>query len=324
MVLTVRLGLQGGGCMSTSESKLAVSVDVEDWYHVPAVTGSSFSEYEDVHEFFAEWDGEYDYLTAPTRRTLGLLDRLSIEATFFVVGDVVDNYPGLVEEIASRGHEIGCHGLHHDCAIDPDTKSPRFSAAEYRERLLAAREKLETAAGQAVTGYRAPGAYVGGWVLNVLDDLGFDYDSSVARNSLYNKTDQELTTIGTTPYEPRPGSLSPGGDRRFVELPWPYYESPLGKIPTAGGPLIRLFGRRMVQAGVEQSLGRGDAIFYFHPVDISREPFPDVGNTRRRPMYWLCKGKRAERRIVTLLESVGTPRTATCSELVSRNREVAQ
>jgi hypothetical protein len=29
----------------------------------------------------------------------------------FVVADVVDHYPGLVEEIAERGHEIGCHGL---------------------------------------------------------------------------------------------------------------------------------------------------------------------------------------------------------------------
>ena len=39
-------------------------------------------------------------------------------ATFFVVADVVDHYPGLVESIVERGHEIGCHGLHHACKID--------------------------------------------------------------------------------------------------------------------------------------------------------------------------------------------------------------
>jgi len=262
------------------QNALAVSVDVEDWYHVPAVTGSSFSEYEDVHELFDEWDEEYGYLTEPTHRTLDLLDDLGITATFFVVADVVDNYSGLVEEIADRGHEIGCHGLHHECAIDPNTKEPRFSKAEYKGQLRTAKAKLEEASGQRVTGYRAPGAYVGGWVLDVLEDIGFEYDSSVARNSLYNKADQELDRIRTTPYTPQKVSLDPGGDRDFVELPWPYCDAKLGKIPAAGGPLIRLFGRRVVQAGIEQSLERGDSVFYFYPIDVARADFPKVGTSK--------------------------------------------
>ncbi len=290
-----------------SESALAVSVDVEDWYHVPAVTGSSFSEYEDVHEFFDQWDEEYDYLTEPTHRTLDLFDNLGITATFFVVADVVDNYPGLVEEIAERGHEIGCHGLHHECAIDPDTKEPRFTREEYKEQIGTAKQKLEEATGQEVVGFRAPNAYVGGWVLDVLEEVGFKYDSSVARNSLYNKTDQRLDTVGTTSYTPCFGSLDPGGDRELVELPWPYYDAKLGKIPAAGGPLIRLFGRRVVQAGIEQSLRRGDSVFYFHPIDIARESFPKVGNTRRRPAYWIGKGWRAERRVQKLLQKIDVP-----------------
>ncbi|MDL0125110.1 polysaccharide deacetylase family protein [Halobacterium salinarum] len=291
----------------TDENVLAVSIDVEDWYHVPAVTGSSFSKYEHVHEFFDKWDEEYDYLTEPTHRTLDLLDELGITATFFVVGDVVDNYPGLVEEIADHGHEIGCHGLHHECAIDPDSKEPRFTKEEYAKRLRTAKTKLEAASGQRVTGYRAPGAYVGGWVLDVLEEVGFRYDSSVARNSLYNKTDQQLSTVKTMPYTPCCGSLDSGGDRELVELPWPYYDAKIGKIPAAGGPLIRLFGRRIVQAGIEQSLRRGDSVFYFHPIDIARDSFPKIGNTRRRPAYWLGKGLRAEQRIRNLLQKINHP-----------------
>ncbi|MDS0475700.1 polysaccharide deacetylase family protein [Natrinema sp. 1APR25-10V2] len=298
----------------SDESALAVSVDVEDWYHVPAVTGSSFSEYEDVHEFFDEWDDEYDYLTEPTHRTLDLFDDLDITATFFVVADVVDNYPGLVEEIAARGHEIGCHGLHHECAIDPDTKEPRFTRDEYRKQIKTAKRKLEDATGQEVVGFRAPNAYVSGWVLDVLEELGFEYDSSVARSSLYNKTDQKLDQVGTTPYIPSQGSLDPAPDydRDIVELPWPYYKFLLGEIPTAGGPLIRLFGRRVVQAGVEQSLERGDSVFYFHPIDIARASFPKVGNMKRRPMYWAFKGKTAERRVRKLLNSMPDDRLTDC------------
>ena len=306
-------------------TKLAVSVDVEDWYHVPAVTGSSFSTYEDVHEFFAEWDSEYDYLTRPTYRTLSLLDDLDVTATFFVVADVVDSYPGLVEEITRRGHEIGCHGLHHECGIDPDTKRPRFSREEYRDRIATAKRKLEDVSGRDVTGFRAPGGYVGGWMLDVLEDVGFRYDSSVSRNSLYNKTDSSLEGVTTTPYFPRRSDLRPGtpGDRRILELPWPYYATPIGRIPTAGGPLVRFFGRRVIRAGLGQSLARGDSVFYFHPIDIARESFPRVGNSRRRPGYWLFSGKRAERRIRSLLEGFDSDRLVTCRELVEDELIVA-
>lgn len=308
--------------LSTDQSgKLAVSVDVEDWYHVPAVTGSSFSQYEDVQEFLEGWDEEYDYLTVPTLRTLELLDELDVTATFFVVADVVENYPGLVERIAEHGHEIGCHGLHHACALDSDTKAPRFSREEYRDRIARAKHVLEEASGQRVRGFRAPNVYVGGWVLDVLEDLGFDYDSSVARSSLYNKTDQELTDVGTSPYIPRRGSLSPGGDRSFVELPWPSYDLSVAQLPAAGGPLIRFFGRRLVQAGIEQSLRRGDSVFYFHPMDIARESFPDVGNKRRRPAYWSFKGRVAERRIRRLLGSVDAAELTTCADLARDHLE---
>ena len=44
-------------------SALSITVDIEDWYHVPSVTGSQFSVYKDVDEFFDKWKGRYDFLT---------------------------------------------------------------------------------------------------------------------------------------------------------------------------------------------------------------------------------------------------------------------
>lgn len=299
---------------------LALSVDLEDWYHAPTVSGAPFSPYESAPEFLESWDHEYDYLTRPTHRTLDLLDQLNLTATFFVVGSVVDNYPGLVEEIDARGHEIACHGLHHEFAIHPDTKEPRFTPEEYRNRLARARDLLEEASGQDVTGFRAPAAYVSGWMLDVLEDLGFEYDSSVARNSLYDKTADSLDGVGTAPYVPERGSLKPGGDRPLVELPWPSLELSKLKIPTAGGPLIRLFGRRIVRAGIHQSLRRGDATFYFHPLDIAREPFPEIETATRRPAFWTFKGRVAERRIRTLLQSI-PGRITTCEHVASTHAE---
>lgn len=113
-------------------------------------------------EFFAQWKGRYDYLTEPTERVLGMLDELNIRATFFVVADVTEHYPGLVQQIAARGHEIACHGLHHACKIHPKTKEPLMSQGEFEERTLQAKKILEEASGQEVRGYRAPAAYVAG------------------------------------------------------------------------------------------------------------------------------------------------------------------
>lgn len=296
---------------------LAVSVDVEDWYHAPPVSGAPFSPYESAPAFLASWEGEYDYLTEPTIRTLDLLDDLDVTATFFVVASVVEHYPGLVERIADRGHEIGCHGLHHECAIHPDTKEPRFSPEEYRDRIERARSMLEAASGQTVTGFRAPAVYVAGWMLDVLEDLGFDYDSSVARNSIYNKTDQSLERVGRTPYVPAQGTLDPGGDRDLLELPWPYLKLSRFRIPAAGGPLVRLFGRRVIGAGLDQSLRVGESMFYFHPLDIARQSFPRVGTANRRPAFWLFKGERAEKRIRGLLRSISAE-TTTCGAIAHR------
>lgn len=44
---------------------------------------------------------------------LDLLDKYSIKATFFLVGDNVRRNPGLFEEIKRRGHNYGNHTMHH-------------------------------------------------------------------------------------------------------------------------------------------------------------------------------------------------------------------
>ena len=40
-------------------------------------------------------------LREPTKRVLDMLDEFDIKATFFVVADVVDHYPRLVESMQS-------------------------------------------------------------------------------------------------------------------------------------------------------------------------------------------------------------------------------
>jgi peptidoglycan/xylan/chitin deacetylase (PgdA/CDA1 family) len=49
-----------------------------------------------------------------THCLLDILDEAGTRATFFVVGNVAETYPGLVREVAERGHEIGSHTHSHE------------------------------------------------------------------------------------------------------------------------------------------------------------------------------------------------------------------
>ena len=281
-----------------SQATASLTVDIEDWYHIPSVCGSTFSHFQDVDEFFEKWDGRYDYLTNSTKRVLKILDQYKIPATFFIVADVIEHYPGLVESIVEHGHEIACHGLHHSCVIDSRTKKPLINPDDFRKVTAKAKGDLERISGEKVIGYRAPNALIAGWMIDTLEELGFTYDSSVSVNSLYNKSDSELKGVSSAPYYPKHHDLEPTEYRDFVEFPWPYYD--LGfKIPTGGGPMLRFLGARVIYRGLRQSLRRGHTVFYFHPIDISTDPFPNIGNNR--PLYWIVKGEIIERRIRHLL-----------------------
>jgi peptidoglycan/xylan/chitin deacetylase (PgdA/CDA1 family) len=288
--------------MGNANNNLAITIDIEDWYHVPSVCGSPYSVYRTTRDFFDTWKERYDYLTEPTGRVLDLLREFDIKATFFIVADVVRRYPGLVESIADEGHEIACHGFDHSCKIDPKTKAPLFSPQDFKERTLQAKLILEKASGQKIVGYRAPNALIGGWMIDVLENIGFTYDSSVSVNSLYNKSDSRLEGVTSAPYFPHTGNLQPTAHRNIIEFPWSYYNIGGFKIPASGGPMLRFLGAFLILKGLEQSLGRGYTVFYFHPIDMSYETFPNIG--KGRPFYWMLKGDLIEERIKYILKNL--------------------
>jgi hypothetical protein len=139
-------------------------------------------------------------------------------------------------------------------------------------------------------------------MLDCLENIGFKYDSSVCVNSLYNKTDSSLEGVSTSPYYPAKGSLEKGESRDILEHPWAYYDLAGFKVPTSGGPMLRFLGAHMMLKGLKQSLKRGNTVFYFHPIDIAYEKFPQIG--KGRPMYWAIKGNMVEKRIEYILTNL--------------------
>jgi peptidoglycan/xylan/chitin deacetylase (PgdA/CDA1 family) len=49
-----------------------------------------------------------------THRLLDILDEAGVHATFFVLGNVAETYPGLGREVVRCGHEIGNYTYSHE------------------------------------------------------------------------------------------------------------------------------------------------------------------------------------------------------------------
>jgi polysaccharide deacetylase family protein (PEP-CTERM system associated) len=144
----------------------ALTVDVEDYYHVSAFEGQVDR---------ATWDQRESRVVANTARILDILARASVRGTFFILGWVADKHPHLVRSIQRAGHEIACHGYWHRLIY-------RQTPAGFREDLKRARDTLEALTGSAVQAYRAPSFSITRrslWALDILIEEGFRIDCSI-------------------------------------------------------------------------------------------------------------------------------------------------
>ncbi len=143
-----------------------LTVALEDYYHAASFRPWIRQE---------TWYRFENRLAESTRRALDLLDRCDARATFFVSRWSAQSAPDLVREVSSRGHEIACRGDYG--------KSPRELGPErFREHAIQCREQVEQVLGRRVLGFRLAGDRLTPgelWVLDVLAECGYLYDSSI-------------------------------------------------------------------------------------------------------------------------------------------------
>lgn len=227
----------------------ALSVDVEDYFQVEAFAGKISR---------AEWQSFTTRVEHNTARILELFDEHDAKATFFVLGWVGKRYPGLVREIAARGHEVGCHGFHHE-------RLPRLTARQFRADLRDALDCLTDQAQQPVRCYRAPSFSIIRstlWAFDVLAEEGFTCDSSVfpVRHDLYGIPDAPRF-----PYWHK----TPQGNSIF-EFPPSTMRVMNSNIGIAGGGYLRFVPYALTKWAVRRLNNKEGhpAMVYFHPWEI--------------------------------------------------------
>jgi polysaccharide deacetylase family protein (PEP-CTERM system associated) len=223
----------------------AMSVDVEDWFQVenlkPVIPR-------------ATWDTREARVERNTMRILELLGERGARSTFFVLGWIAERHPGLIRRIAEAGHEIASHGYGHDLIYN-------LSEEEFRADVSRCKNVLEDLTGQRVTGYRAPSFSITDWAVPILQELGFEYDSSLFPTVAHDRYGH-LTGVdsGQPILELRPG---------FFEMSISCLRVGKRGLPWGGGGYFRIMPYFPWRAGVRRILRSGAPyMFYIHPWEI--------------------------------------------------------
>ena len=223
-----------------------LSVDVEDWFQVGAFEHTIARE---------DWDGLELRVGDNVARILDLFDEAGVKATFFTLGWIAERNRTAIRAIVDRGHELASHGYDHARVFT-------LSRTEFAEDLAKSRAILEDAAGQAITGYRAPSFSIDArnrWAHEVLAEHGYAYSSSVAPivHDHYGWRDAPRFA-----FDPVPGS-------ELVEIPVTTAILRGKRLAAGGGGFFRVLPYGFSRWAIRQVNAEGrPAVFYFHPWEV--------------------------------------------------------
>ncbi len=238
--------------MSSAAIKHAMTVDVEDYYHVAAFAKAIKP---------SEWQNWPSRVEANTDKLLQVFADHQLKITFFILGWVAERHPQLVKRIQEQGHEIASHGYSHQLIY-------RQTPDVFREETAKSKHILEEITQNAITGYRAASYSITRnslWALDILAELGFTWDSSIfpTRHDNYG--------IPGSPEEPYKIITSSGAE--LLEFPLTTAKVLGQAIPAAGGGYFRQYPYALSRWLFQRASNNQTKpqIFYLHPWEIDPE-----------------------------------------------------
>ncbi len=257
---------------SSSRPLAAVHVDLDGARHIYRAHGWPYDPSDDP------------LFESGLRGALELLAGADVRATLFVIAeDVLDpRKRAVVREAVSAGHEIASHSVSHDRLTGLDREGKR-------REIVGSRVSLSSELGVDVRGFRAPGFHLDRECLELVNEAGYAYDSSILA---------ARAREASRPHRPLPGQ--------------PLYELP---VPTAGPfafpfhPSYSLvLGDWYFRAGLADYRRRqSPLVLLFHLTDFA-EPLP-----RGRTHGW-------QQRLFTLSHLSAAQKRARCAAMLDRVR----
>jgi polysaccharide deacetylase family protein (PEP-CTERM system associated) len=226
----------------------AMSIDVEDYFHVSAFENSVDRR---------RWDRLESRVCQNTDRILEIFGQAGVQSTFFVLGWVADRHPDLLRRIVAAGHEVASHGYSHRLVYEQTEQ-------QFREDLRRARIAIESVTGMPVLGYRAPSYSITArsrWALDVLAEEGYVYDASIfpIRHDRYG-----------IPDAPRHMHVIPCRTGAIWEVPGSTIRLGRVNLPIGGGGYFRILPYEWTRWGIRRLnlVENRPAVFYLHPWEV--------------------------------------------------------
>lgn len=269
--------------MGSFDLQNILSIDVEDWFH---------PEYVRRHLTSKEYQ-----ITRSLNKILQILSEYEKNLTFFVVGEIAENFPEIIEKVYEQGHEVAFHGFYHKPLWELDAKS-------FRSEIERFDTIIRTIIREKCLGFRAPSCSIDNrtkWALDVLEKFGYVYDSSVfpTKTPLYG-----VPYAPTFPYHPSDQDIAKEDEnRKIIEFPLLVYSLNGVRIPVGTGFYLRFFPMSFVKSAIRRMNAYGrPAVIAFHPWEISEiTPKLDLGPFKSFVTYYNLN--RAEKKFRHLLSN---------------------
>ena len=234
-----------------------LGIDFEDWYHPQLIKENLPLEKKLEPKVIQGIDKILDWLRQN--------DTL---ATFFVVGELLEYKPELLDKIIENDHEIGFHTMHHN-RLDEDDFKEKFSQELDRFAELTQKRSI---------GFRAPTFSlnnISSWAIDTLEQKKYLYDSSIipAKTNLYGNPNAE-----EKPYKISSNSLEKNDENgNLIEFPLLTTTFLGKKIPAAGGFYLRTLPMKIIKNAIRnQEEKQIPSSFYIHSWELTPEFMPRI------------------------------------------------
>lgn len=233
-----------------------LGIDFEDWYHPELV------------QRHIKTQNNKPVVINGIDKILNWLRKNETFATFFMVGELLQIKPELLDKILGGGHEIGFHTMYHT----------RLDSIGFREKFPEEIRKFHAMTGGKSKGFRAPTfslADSSAWVIDILSENNYQYDSSIvpAKTRLYGVPDAQTRPYRITSTDIRKND--PNG--KMLEFPL-LTTKLLGRtMPACGGFYIRFLPLKMIETAIRKNDEQDiPSSFYIHSWELTPEFMPRI------------------------------------------------
>jgi len=259
-----------------------LGIDFEDWFHP-----------ELIQKYISKKDNQPKVIEG-IDRILELLRMYDTKATFFVVGELLEFKPELLDMILENGHEIAFHTMKHD----------RIDKPNFKEKFEEEIKKFDELTDGKSKGFRAPSFSLNinsSWLIDVLEENDYVYDSSVvpAKTSLYGIPNAEKK-----PYKISSKFLEGNSnDGKIIEFPVIVTKFLGKKIPAAGGFYLRTLPSRIIENAIKSYEKENlPGVFYIHSWELTPEFMPKMKLSKKDHFITFHNIDKAYTKMEDLLE----------------------